>query len=875
MRSTVSNPVLHSQFQKHHHHRTTHLDDNTQQQRPSSSSPSTRSLTRQQLGDQPIKGPPKPPSGTRAVSTRTSTKISSGNNKTSRFGTTPPSTRRAVSSGSTPLIRNSVLSSTLISKTQARTPRITATASHFASRTPLARLDQNESLEILKSKVAAMPPNDKNYQQPRMPILSASTTQKTPGVARSAAPLTPKVSGITTPSSSKFVTAGNVTPVTTPLGKRSHRPNSIHARSSSKDDGISTPVSSFLNSNITPRSGSRQSRVDSAHSTPSGTPTADKSDAYAAENRTGLGISPGGEHPNGNPTTMPRRAVVSFSPVPSGASTPNRHQTNKRESKFFYALDANAKGKSTKIQQQQQQQQQQQLQSSPVRPSIAQQKQPSAFFHANGASIDKPAERTSGERSRPNSTHGALSGTVSPAITSPTAQQTSSKFFYANGTPDVDGLERKIASQNGSSAPPAGPPALARSGTTTPSSGMNHRPMSPTKLAQSSHFSVQKNSSLPSLTARCQPLGGAVAAGPAAAGAAGSSNASVGMNRICPAADTLSRPTPLGHARTGSVPTVEQIISMSKLMSSQLSSECSTPVSNASGPPAPTSAAEYFSEPDDIGSDGVQSPTQSHQGKDQLNELVANARRERKVQDLEITNASLEAINRTLERQLRKQQSELRRFRRLSRAGKFSPVASDASKRVVSDTLTAPSTIEGMDLSDLDEMEESEEEIKEELEEEEEGEDMDTSGLSGTESLESLPPEEQAIRDAKHREKDERRLQLDLTKHQELLVGSQKINQSLKRCLNWSDMMIKDGKRALAYNVEVGDIELGGRILPPPDEEGDEVSVAGTGDFDSNFVVEFSSTGQASPQQLSVEPHMWAKAPQDRDSGIEMPTELG
>jgi hypothetical protein len=45
----------------------------------------------------------------------------------------------------------------------------------------------------------------------------------------------------------------------------------------------------------------------------------------------------------------------------------------------------------------------------------------------------------------------------------------------------------------------------------------------------------------------------------------------------------------------------------------------------------------------------LQSPTKSSHG-EPVNDLVANARRERKVQDLEITNASLEAINRTLER---------------------------------------------------------------------------------------------------------------------------------------------------------------------------------------------------------------------------------
>jgi hypothetical protein len=42
------------------------------------------------------------------------------------------------------------------------------------------------------------------------------------------------------------------------------------------------------------------------------------------------------------------------------------------------------------------------------------------------------------------------------------------------------------------------------------------------------------------------------------------------------------------------------------------------------------------------------------------------------VLDLEISNSSLLAINRTLEREMRKQSAELRRFRRLSRSGRLS-----------------------------------------------------------------------------------------------------------------------------------------------------------------------------------------------------------
>lgn len=63
--------------------------------------------------------------------------------------------------------------------------------------------------------------------------------------------------------------------------------------------------------------------------------------------------------------------------------------------------------------------------------------------------------------------------------------------------------------------------------------------------------------------------------------------------------------------------------------------------------------------------EGPLSPSKS------VSELAADARRERKVLDLEISNSSLLAINSSLEREVRRQKAELKRFRRLSRAGKF------------------------------------------------------------------------------------------------------------------------------------------------------------------------------------------------------------
>jgi len=216
----------------------------------------------------------------------------------------------------------------------------------------------------------------------------------------------------------------------------------------------------------------------------------------------------------------------------------------------------------------------------------------------------------------------------------------------------------------------------------------------------------------------------------------------------------------------------------------------------------------------------LHSPTKATHSADHLTELIANARRERKVQDLEITNASLAAINRSLERRLRKQTAEIRRYRRLSRAGRLS-IASVAST-AASEGAVSEAGVSALSLSDL-----SEEEPEEESEEESDFSDTD----SGSESL---SPEARAARDERHRQRDERRLQLDLTKHRELLVDSQKINQSLRKCLNWTEELIQEGRKALAYQVRVSDIKLGGRILVTEDEEEDaaveEADAAGDDD---------------------------------------------
>lgn len=94
----------------------------------------------------------------------------------------------------------------------------------------------------------------------------------------------------------------------------------------------------------------------------------------------------------------------------------------------------------------------------------------------------------------------------------------------------------------------------------------------------------------------------------------------------------------------------------------------------------------------------------------------------------------------------------------------------------------------------------------------------DLSELSDGESMQdesSFGPDSLAEDDSRHRNKDEKRFLIDLAKHQELLADSQKMNQSLKRCLGWTEELISEATKALEYNVHVSDIQLGGRVLSP------------------------------------------------------------
>lgn len=619
--------------------------------------------------------------------------------------------------------------------------------------------------QSIASARLTMPPGDR----PRQP---ASVVR-----AANRPPLTPKVA-----------------PVLGSLARRPQGPAPTVAGAQSHDVASPSPLSAFLATNVTPRTGPRQNRVESTNSTPNATPNPDsRADGCDRDSPRpgGLGIA---AHPESG---------LKQSEVPSASSDSN---------KFFYASDM--KNVQTPSQQRQ--------------PPPTIQKGPT-FFYANAAAnngIDRSA--TSTPQSAPMLSPSHLN--VQDPI--------STKFFYANGTPDLDPKSSFPSSGPASSVssgprlPPGTRPPLGSSATVV---GVVQRPASPLKNNTTPGPVLS-----PILRTAMSP------ASPSRSQTSPPQESQRGMRRVSIDAPPKSLRR---QSYVGGSPGPELQMAPRLVISPNPSESVSPPASPGVLQTSMTMASLLHAADELQGSDEEgdsfsepQSPSKSHFS-DSVSELVANARRERKVQDLEITNASLEAINRTLERQLRKQTAELRRYRRLSRSGRLS-LTSAPNSRVVSEALTDPP----VDLSDLSEAEETEEEEEDELEDSIEESDV---SMTDTASISAISA------GAMRRRKDEKRLQLDLTKHQELLIDSQKMNQSIKRCLSWTEALINEGQKALEYSVRVSDVEFGGRVLAPVDEDDYDLSFQEIEDYDTTVKEpEISSPVRAQP---------------DRDSGIELP----
>ncbi|KAK8122853.1 hypothetical protein PG984_011523 [Apiospora sp. TS-2023a] len=676
----------------------------------------------------------------------------------------------------------------------------TSTSSHATTTSVLRSRDQyapQMTQHSSISKPGRMPldrPSGTNSNgTARMPTLSAGTARAS-NVGR--VPLTPKIAS-KAPSTSSVPAKAR-----TPLARTQPRPpiagtvaNGLSARTTTQPE---EEAPSLLSSNITPRSGKRQTRVNSASTTPNGTPNPERSaDGWDYDTRSGLGVPSSplrGE--------FSKRSSVTFNSIPNEAKAQLRQDDP--DAKFFYASDA----KGSKHHQQ----------APPVsRPVLA--KAPT-FFHANGSAVDN----------NNNKTNHAPPG--SPAMTHTSSQDSlSGKFMYANGMPELP-----KSHPGGSSRPSSVISTTSRTtATSRPRPGSQEisttqRPMSPIR-------SVQQPTSAP---------------------ARNSNFASSATNRPQAASPPVLGPSPAMLRRSSTVNSRKSHSRSSSMVSGSLvmgepsrhswiSSGPASPSIDAALNPPPLTLASIIQAAEDLGDDpdetlstvdddqsethsGVQSPTKSTHEAEPISDLVANARRERKVQDLQITNASLEAINRTLERELRKQTAELRRFKRLSRAGRLSLMPVETTK-APSETGSVNGGDEQEVLSDLSEGEEPED--KPEEGDSLEDDDDDTASDDGDLSASMLEE-----KDEKYGRKDEKRLALDLTKHQQLLIDSQKINQSIKRCMDWTEELIKEGRKALEYSVRPHEVEIPGPRVLIPDEDEDEDTTQTSFSFDPEDTID-------------------------------------
>jgi hypothetical protein len=424
-------------------------------------------------------------------------------------------------------------------------------------------------------------------------------------------------------------------------------------------------------------------------------------------------------------------------------------------------------------------------------PAPAPMKKAPTFFYADGRQDDTPSKPT----------------VPSPPLSSLGRSQPESKFFHADSLSEIRDRQPTLTPP-----PPVSPDLLPPVET---GHGPSLRPPSPTK--DFAHLSYRKGAS------QVRPALSRGSSGNSALAILAGNNttdASDRTRRRSSVASTIKR----GHVKSSSLSSIDSVTSAKKaptneapaLQPSPLQTENRAPENvSLPGDAAPTPSRRYtaFSP---VGSPVSASPTRGNDSKrnsdsksalEMMNELAANARRERKVLDLEISNSSLLAINRSLEKEVRKQKAELRRFRRMSRAGHFSADMAGEPPET--------SAIGAGNIGDLSDMSEVEEEETPE-EEEEDPESSDSSFDEG-----ALSPSAQLERDEAHRSRDEKRLQLDLSKHREMLNDSQKMNQSLKKCLGWTEQLIKDGQKALEYKVHVSDVKIGGRVLVAEDDDND------------------------------------------------------
>jgi hypothetical protein len=203
---------------------------------------------------------------------------------------------------------------------------------------------------------------------------------------------------------------------------------------------------------------------------------------------------------------------------------------------------------------------------------------------------------------------------------------------------------------------------------------------------------------------------------------------------------------------------------------------------------------------------------------------------------------------------MRKQALELRRFKRISRSRQISMAST--SMRSVSGQ-SGLSTLPESEDGDGDGMYGNHSELDEEMSSSDfEGSDLDNSFDDDSSLLSSTS---HSLQQRRRRARDEKRLMLDLSKHQQQLIDSQKMNQSIKRCLNWTEELITEGRKALEYQVKVSDVAVGGIVLTPdPDDDGgDGEDGEGAGTRGKGLLS--TSVPLSIPDEVKLEKTLWRR----------------
>jgi len=635
--------------------------------------------------------------------------------------------------------------------------------------------------------------------------------------------------------------AGSPASTVSPALRRDSRTEHNGITTPKRNEDIETPVKAFLSSNITPRSGSRKARVDSSSSTPTGTPdgTPRNSRPSSMVDRSGQGRDEAhgiaGLGIRGGRTSRPRSLVsdggsssLSFAAASADGRSYTAGTTSPESSPmFFHASEVNAK-----------------LPPKASTQRIAPPVRAQSFQYANGEYETE------------------ING--SPSSLSPPVEEERPKFFHANATTDADSSSFRFPHSKTSSRPQLETIPSAQS--------IGDRQRSPSPLKEEFLLGHTQRRQTSPLKDQVIPRKSSISkASPrrhtrlVSTGTAGelkspvahsfgqgglsrkSSLNTLGQSRtdtpitdpsILSRRSSLSTPSQrkFGHARSSSVNAIgssrgRRSVAYSEISPAGFNYKKSPPIDlnktspeNNQGspmsrpqkspasifspepkPPSPSSSPLPPSQPQSPAKPSEPSPGKSKL--DHLNDLAASARRERKVLDLEISNSSLLAINQTLEREMRKQALDLRRFRRISRRSGIS------SKRTTLGEIDVHS-----DEDDLSE-DHSSPAYDDDEDDEDGGSNIDSTEYTSRPESSFSPAAWTSSIPIPTRLKKSSKPFLDLTRQRTLLIDSQKLNQSLKRCLGRTEEMIADAKKALDFQVRIDELEtLGGRVLTPDDD---------------------------------------------------------